>query len=257
VGAVTRVTRAVARVPGANAGEGLTTSILGAPDIPTMLQQHRAYVEAMESRGVLVTVLEADERFPDGSFVEDTAVVLPEVAVITRPGAPSRQGEEANVEDVLAGFRQVARIEAPGCMDGGDVLAVGDTVFIGLSERTNEEGAAQLSAIIGEHGLRAVPLATGDGLHLKSSINWLGENRLLVTRSFARTAELGDFERIVVPDDESYAANSLWLNDRLLVPSGFPKAADLLDGLGLDIMTLDVSEFEKMDGGLTCLSLRI
>lgn len=250
------ITRAIARSPTLNTGDGLTTAGLGAPDTETMLAQHRNYVGVLESLGLKVTVLEGDEDFPDGCFVEDTAVVTAEVAVITRQGASSRRGEEAAIEPLLAQHRPIAHIVAPGSVDGGDIAVSGGCALIGLSERTNQEGARQLADILEAHGTRCITLAAGDGLHLKSSVNAIGGDRLLVTQAFSDCAELSEFERIVIPADESYAGNSLWINDCVLVPAGFPKTMDLIQALGIEIIESEVSEFRKMDGGLTCLSIR-
>lgn len=249
-------TRAIVRSPSANAGDGLTTATLGPPDAALMLEQHGEYVRVLESLGMEVTVLDSDARYPDACFVEDTAVVTPGVAVITCPGAPSRRGEEAAVEPLLAEHRPIARIEAPGTVDGGDVLVMGGRVLIGLSGRTNEEGAQQLAATLESHGMRCTTLEVGEGLHLKSSINALGEYRLLVTPEFSEHPELGSFERVVVPAHETYAGNSLWVNDHVLVPAGFPATRELIERLGTETIETDVSEFRKMDGGLTCLSIR-
>ena len=249
-------THAVARLPATNAGAGLTSAGLGAPDIERMLAQHREYIGILESLGLQVTVLDADERFPDGCFVEDTAIVTPTVAVITRPGAPSRQGEETAIEPLLARHRPIARIVAPGSVDGGDILVMGERVLIGLSSRTNEEGARQLTGILEAQGMQCISLAAGAGLHLKSSINGLDENIILVTQAFSEHTELRGFEQIVIPDEESYAGNSLLVNGRVIVPAGFPGTRALIDGLGIETIESDVSEFRKMDGGLTCLSIR-
>ncbi len=250
-------THAIARLPTTNAGDGLTTAGLGAPETERMLAQHRDYVRILESLDLQVTVLDADEDFPDGCFVEDTAVVTPEVAVITRPGAPSRRGEEIAIEPLLAAHRPIARIVAPGSVDGGDILVMGERVLIGLSRRTNEEGARQLTEFFEARGMHCITLAAGDGLHLKSSVNALGDDRLLVTQEFSQCAELSEFERVVIPADESYAGNSLWVNGLVLVPAGFPATRELIDGLGIETIETQVSEFRKMDGGLTCLSIRL
>ena len=251
------VTHAIARQPTTNAGEGLTTAGLGRPDIERMLAQHRDYVQTLESFGLQVTVLDADESFPDGCFVEDSAVVTGEVAVIARPGAPSRRGEEVAIEPLLAVYRPIARIVAPGSVDGGDILVMGDRVLIGLSARTNDEGARQLTDILEAKGMHCITLAAGDGLHLKSSVNALGDDRLLVTQEFSDCAELSAFERVPIPADESYAGNSLWVNGRVIVPAGFPATRELIDRLGIETIETQVSEFRKMDGGLTCLSIRL
>lgn len=250
-------TRAIARSPTPNAGDGLTSADLGAPDVARMLSQHQAYVQILESLGVQVTLLEGDPNFPDGCFVEDTAVVTRDVAVITRPGAPSRRGEERAIEPLLAKYRPIARIEKPGSVDGGDVVVMSDNVLIGLSERTNEEGARQLAEILESHGTRCKTLSAGDGLHLKSSVNALGDDRLLVTQAFRDCPELGAYDRVVIPADESYAGNSLWINGCVIVPADFPKTRNIIDELGMTTIESDVSEFRKMDGGLTCLSIRL
>lgn len=250
-------THAIVRPPTANSGDGLTTSDLGPPDFERMLAQHREYVRILGSLGIEIIMLDADEHYPDACFVEDTAVVTPDVAVVTRPGAVPRRGEEAAVEPRLAALRSVARIEAPGTVDGGDILVMGERVLIGLSERTNEEGAGQLSRILEVYGMQCTTLDAGEGLHLKSSINALGNYRLLVTPEFSELPELSTFERVVIPADEKYAGNSLWVNDHVLVPAGFPATRDLIEKLGTKTVETDVSEFRKMDGGLTCLSIRL
>jgi len=246
--------RAFLRTPGANVHEGLTTADLGPPDIESMLRQHAAYRQALESSGVVTTLLEPDMRFPDGCFVEDTAVVAGGLAVIARPGAPSRLGEVEAIAELMACRTELARIEAPGTLDGGDVLVTGSDVLVGLSSRTNQAGIEQLAALLTPRGfrVRAVPVV---GLHLKSDVTSVGD-RLLVTRAYAGRSELADFAQIVVPDGEEYAANCLDLGNRVLVAEGFPRTRELLEREGLDIETLDVSEFRKLDGGLSCLSLR-
>jgi len=250
-------THAIVRPPTANAGDGLTTSALGPPGPERMLAQHREYVRILGSLGIEIITLDAEEQYPDACFVEDTAVITPDIAVVTRPGAPARRGEEATVEPSLAAHRSVARIEAPGTVDGGDILVMGERVLIGLSERTNEEGASQLGAILEAHGMQCTTLDAGEGLHLKSSINALGDYRLLVTPEFSELPELSTFERVVVPANETYAGNSLWVNDHVLVPTGFPRTRDLIEKLGTKTIETDVGEFRKMDGGLTCLSIRL
>ena len=247
---------AITRRPCAALGQGLTTAALGAPDHTLALRQHEAYVQALRACGLEVLVLEPVADHPDAHFVEDCAVLLPEVAVVTRPGALARRGEVASVAEVLPGDRPQARIEAPGTLEGGDVLVVGRQVLIGISERSNRAGAAQLGAIVASHGYTwtAVPLAAG--LHLKSSVNLLTAELLLVTAAFAERPELAGWRRLVVPADEDYAANSLRINEQLLVPGGFPATEALLRQQGFATVVLDTSEMRKMDGGLTCLSLR-
>ena len=249
-------TRAIARKPGNDFDQGLTTSDLGLPDYNLMRAQHEAYVRALESVGLAVTVMESLPGCPDAYFVEDAAVVVPEVAVITRPGAPSRRGEVDSIELALARFRSTVRILPPATVDGGDVLMAGNHFLIGVSGRTNEKGVRQLGSLLEKHGYTWVPVRVGAGLHLKSGVNFLGQNTLLVTEAFAGDETCKGYRKIVVDKDEAYAANSLSVNGCLMVPRGFPKTRKKLEVLGMKIMELDVSEARRMDGGLTCMSLR-
>jgi dimethylargininase len=248
--------RAIVRQPGENCALGITTAGLGAPDYELLLAQHAAYVQTLRALGLQVIALEAHPGYPDGYFVEDTAVVTPRVAVIARPGAEARRGEEEAIAPVLARYRPTVRIQAPGTVDGGDVLMVGNHVYVGISERTNEEGARQLERALVSYGHTWTPVPVGAGLHLKSGVNCVGENTLLLGEAFARRDEFRVHERIVVDADEAYAANTLWVNGCLIVPRGYPRTREKLGALGLEIVELDVSEMRKMDGGLTCLSLR-
>ncbi len=170
-------TRAIARRPGRDFGAGITTSNLGAPDYDLVLRQHAAYVRALEDLGLEVTVLDSLEGFPDAYFVEDAAVVLPEIAVVTRPGAAARRGEADAMAAVLSRCRDLVRIEPPGTLDGGDVLLAGRRAFIGISGRTNDEGAKQLGAVLESAGLDWTTVPVARGLHLKSNVNYLGGTR--------------------------------------------------------------------------------
>lgn len=251
-------THAICRQPNPEFGAGLTTVDLagdGPPDYGLACEQHEAYVDTLREAGLAVTVLDPLAGYPDAHFVEDTAVVTPQVAVITRPGHANRRGEEQSIAAVLAGHRPLARIVAPGTLDGGDVLMVGNHFFIGLSERTNTDGAAQLSAILAAHGHTATTVPVAAGLHFKSSVNEVGR-ALLVTADFAGRPELAAHEQLLVPAGEEYAGNTLRINDRLLTPRGYPGTRRLLAALNLPVIELETSEMRKMDGGLTCLSLR-
>lgn len=248
---------AITRIPGPDYPKGLTTSTLSAPDLELALEQHDAYVRCLKSLGLTAEVLPAAPGFPDACFVEDTAVVTREIAVISRPGAPSRQGETESMIGALSAHRALARIEAPGTLDGGDILQVGKRFFIGVSDRTNEEGAHQLAAILAIRGYQSSIIQVAAGLHLKSSLNFVGENTMLVTADFAGHPSIADFKQIVCPAGEEYAANTLLINDTLIMPTGYPQTRALLESLGLPIVELDTSEYRKMDGGLTCLSLRL
>ncbi|MFL5247983.1 MAG: dimethylarginine dimethylaminohydrolase family protein [Myxococcales bacterium] len=242
------MSRAVLRRPGPDFAQGITTASLGAPDYSLLLAQHAAYADALRSLGLAVEVLDALPGFPDAYFVEDVAVVVPDLAVIARPGAPSRLGEEDGIDDVLAWHREIARIEAPGTLDGGDVLVADRHVFVGLSERTNREGAEQLARRLKPHGYRVTTVPVSTGLHLKSGVSWLGARTMLVTKELAR--HFHQYRCIVA---EEAACNTVLVNDTLLVPSG---SAGAVAQAGLRVLELDVSEARKMDGGLSCLSLR-
>ena len=248
--------RAIVRTPGPDAAAGLTTAGLGKPDLALLLAQHAAYIETLRGLGLEVEVLPASPGFPDAYFVEDAAVVLPEIAVLTRPGAPSRRGETASVESALARHRRLARIDLPGTLEGGDVLWAGGRFFIGLSVRTNEDGALQLGRILESCGYSWTAVPVEKGLHLKSFVNTLGGRTLVVASRFEGREFFRSFDRIVLDPGDDYAANTLWVNGTLLVPRGFPRALEKYAGLGLPLIEVDTSEMRKMDGGLTCLSLR-
>jgi dimethylargininase len=184
-------TQAIARMPGKNFAQGLTTTVSAKPpQYELLLKQHETYLEMLKSCGLNVTILDPLPDYPDAYFVEDTAVVTPDVAVITHPGAEARRGEETFITPVLAGFRKIERIPAPATLDGGDVLQVGNHFIIGLSERTNKEGAGQLGRILESFANTWTTIPVGAGLHFKSSVNYVGKNTLLVTPDFVEHAEL-------------------------------------------------------------------
>ncbi len=250
-------TKALARKPCRNLVHGISGAGMGPPDYGKAVEQHAAYVEALRGCGLAVTVLEADEAYPDSVFIEDTAVCCEKAAVIARPGANSRRGEEKTVALALADlYPRLEGIRAPGTLEGGDVMRAGDRFFVGLSGRTNEDGAQQLAAILRRHGYEALFVPLQRVLHLKTGISYLEDNRLLACGEFLRHPLLSSFEILPVPAGEDYAANSLWVNGRVLVPAGFPGTRRLIEDAGCDTVSLDVSEFRKLDGGLSCLSLR-
>lgn len=250
-------TRAVARKPCKNFARGLTTTVSTEPaDYALMAKQHAAYLEALTAAGLEVIVLDPLPDYPDAHFVEDTAIVTPDVAVITNPGAPSRRGEEESIAAVLAEFRKIEHIQHPGTVDGGDVLQAGSRFFIGLSERTNKQGAEQLGRILQNYGYTSTLVPVGAGLHFKSSVNYVGGNTLLVTKHFARNEHLSGYAKIVAESSEEYAANTLLVNEHLLMPTGFPRTRRQLEPLGFKIIEIETSEVRKMDGGLTCMSIR-
>ena len=250
-------THAITRKPCGNFARGLTTTVSSEPAVyELMLKQHTAYLEALSTAGLEVIVLDPQPDYPDAHFVEDTAVVTSDVAVITIPGADARQGEEESIIPVLAEFRKIERIKAPGTLDGGDVLQAGNHFFIGISERTNRQGAEQLGRILQGYENTWTTVDVDAGLHFKSSVNYVGKNTLLVTPDFTAREQLKGYNQIVLDSAESYAANTLLVNEHLLIPSGYPGTRKLLGTLGLNMIELEVSEVRKMDGGLTCMSLR-
>jgi len=252
--------RAIVRAPSRNFADGLTTVDLGVPDHALAMAQHGAYCEALERCGLRLTRLPEDPRHPDSTFVEDTAILTRSRAILTRLGASSRVGEVAAIRPALSAFYECfAEISAPGTLDGGDVCEAEGHFLIGVSDRTNEEGARQLAAILAEDGATSclVDVRSIDGiLHLKSGIAYVGEGRVLAIGALADDPALRDYEVIGVEPAEAYAANCVRVNDRLLVASGHPKLEAALRRAGHDVMLLEVSEFQKMDGGLSCLSLR-
>jgi dimethylargininase len=251
---------AIVRIPGRNFADGLTTADLGAPCFEVALEQHERYCEALEKCGLAVTVLEADLRYPDSTFVEDTAVVTERGAVITRPGTESRKGETAAIREALARlFASLLEVQEPGTLDGGDICEAGEHFFIGISQRTNEEGARQLGGLLTAMGYTWSMIdirAMTSILHLKSGISYIGDGTMVVTEEFARHDFFREYERIVVSERESYAANCVRVNERVLVAEGFPGLAEALTKRGFRPLALVMSEFQKMDGGLSCLSLR-
>jgi dimethylargininase len=252
--------RAIVRPPAANFADGLTTVDLGKPDVPTALAQYERYCEALEACGLTLTRLPPDPRFPDSTFVEDTAVIAGETAILTRPGAPSRAGEVEGIADALADFfPNLSRIEPPGTVDGGDVCEAGEHVFIGVSERTNAEGARQLAAFLAATGRTSASVdirGIAGILHLKSGIAWLSGRRLVVIDSLAGDPAFSGWDRVGVDPAEDYAANCVPVNDRVLFAKGFGRLERRLTELGYRPLVCDMSEFQKMDGGLSCLSLR-
>ena len=279
-------TRAIVCPPASNFAEGLTTADLGTPNYERALKQHQDYCAALEQCGLTPIGLAAASRYPDSTFVEDTAILVTHYVdgrshpltqvVLTKPGAPSRAGEVASIRKTLAEFfPALSEIQSPGTLDGGDVCEAGNHFFIGISERTNEAGAQQLAELLARFGYTSslvdirksgtgVPpvthaqdaRATPHILHLKSGLSSLGDNRLAVIEALANRPEFRGYDLVRVNDNEMYAANCIRVNDHVLVAAGYPAFAGTLRELGYQTIALDMTEFQKMDGGLSCLSLR-
>lgn len=250
----------IVRTPCKAMVNGITGSPeLGRPDYEEALKQHEEYILAMEHCGVKVTVLEPDERFPDSCFVEDVAIVTKNGAVITNPGVSSRNRETDLILPALRKFyseEQIEYIRSPGTLDGGDVMMVENHFYVGLSDRTNEEGANQLIAHLEKFGFTGSVLRVKDLLHLKTGMTYVGKNVLVVSKRFADSPELDKFDKIVVDYDEEYCANIINVNDKLIVPAGYPNTLQEIEKLGYEMIPVEMSEYKKIDGGLTCLSLR-
>lgn len=250
----------IVRRPSISLVNGITSAPeLGKPDFELALKQHDAYIEALKSCGVEVTVLEADERFPDSCFVEDVAVVTKNCAIITNPGADTRKGEEKEMIDVLKRFYSADKIEYiknPGTLEGGDVMMVEDHFYIGLSARTNKEGAEQFIAALEKHGLTGSVVPLKEVLHLKTGLAYLENNNLLVEGEFVVNPVFDKFNKIIIDKNESYSANCIWVNDKVLVPFGYEKTKKAIENAGYEVVLVDTSEYRKVDGGLSCLSLR-
>jgi dimethylargininase len=237
--------------------DGLSSAGLGKPDYEKALVQHTAYIDALKLCGLQVTILPPDNAYPDSTFVEDTALLTPACAVIMRPGAPSRRGETETIETALRQYySNIERITDPGTADAGDIMMVGNHYYIGLSQRTNREGAEQIIAILNKYDMTGSTVLLRNALHLKSGAAYLENDFLVLAGEFVGRPEFAEYKLIPVHDDEIYAANCLWLNDTVLIASGYPKMKSVAESCGYRTISLDMSEFRKLDGGLSCLSLR-
>lgn len=252
--------RAIVRSPAHNFADGLTTAVLGEPDLPLALSQHEAYCRALEDCCLELVRLPADVDHPDSTFVEDTAVLTSRSATLTRPGAQTRLGEVKSIRKTVERFySSIHEITYPGTLDGGDVCEAGSHFFIGISHRTNKQGARQLAEFLAADGFTSslVDIRRARSiLHLKSGISRLDNNDLIVMDELANREEFSGYNLIRVSPEENYACNCVLVNDRVLMPSQFPRLFEDLICRGYMPLPLDMSEFRKMDGGLSCLSLR-
>ena len=241
-----------------NFAEGITTSDMGKPNYKKAMKQHEAYIEALKKCGCNVLVLKANERYPDSTFVEDVAIVTEKCAIITKPGAEARKGEEKEIINELEKFYvNIECLTGEACLDGGDILRVENHFYIGQSKRTNAEGAKQLTEILDKYGYTASTVEVKHILHLKTGVVYLENDIFVATGEFKEHKLFKNFKMIKVDDDESYSANCILMNGYLIIPTGFEKSRKALIDSGFKTIEVDMSEFEKMDGGLTCLSLRI
>lgn len=224
-------------------------------DLARAVEQHRAYVAALQAHGVDLEILPAAEDLPDAVFVEDTAVVLDECAVVTRPGVDSRRGETDAVAPALGAHRPIVTIEAPGTLEGGDVLRVGRTLFAGQTLRSNADGIRQLAEAAAPHGYEVVSVPLSGCLHLKSAITYAGSETVVCNPEWVNVDLFARWQCVPVAAEEPYGANVLLIADVVYVAASAPGTRRKLDALGFQTSALDTSEFEKAEAALTCLSL--
>ncbi len=249
--------QAIVRKPGVNFCNGITTANLGKPDFKKALKQHTEYVRILQECKIAATVLPSLLQFPDGVFVEDTAVLTEKCAVVSNLGAKSRKGEEKSIGKTLRSFyKNIEHIKPPGTLEGGDVLRAENHFYIGLSQRTNHSGAEQLIGILNKYEYSGSTVNMKEMLHLKTGIAYLGKDIFLTTGEFIHHPAFKNYDKIMVEEAEAYAANSICINGRVLIPSGFDSTRRKVESAGFLVIEVDVSEFQKMDGGLSCLSLR-
>jgi dimethylargininase len=220
-------------------------------------KQHAEYVKALETCDIKIKVLQADERYPDSCFIEDVALCTPHCAIITLPGAESRKGEVDAMSWIMKRYySNIEYISDPGTLEAGDVMMVGDHYYIGLSERTNQEGANQLINILTRYGLSGSVVTLEKVLHLKTGVAYLENNNLLACGEFVEKEAFRQFNIIEIDKADGYAANSIWVNGNVIMPAGFPSSREKIEKAGYAVIEVDVSEFQKLDGGVSCLSLR-
>jgi dimethylargininase len=256
-----RITQAIVRIPAATFAAGIASAIGGGnPNVDKALSQHERYCEALGDCGLEITKLPPDPNHPDSTFVEDTAVLIPGAAIVTRPGAGSRLAEASAMATVLhKHFGTIRAIEPPGTVDGGDVCDADGDFMIGISARTNVEGARQLSNLLSEFGHKSTIVdirGCKDLLHLKTGVSYLGDGLFVATPGAPLPGALEDSKVIRVASVEAYAANCIRVNDRILIAAGYSQLHTALAARGYRVTPVEMSEFRKMDGGLSCLSLR-
>jgi len=226
-------------------------------DVALARRQHAAYAAALRSRGCELLELPPLQDFPDSVFVEDTALVFPELAVLTQPGAPSRRGEVGSIGNALARYRSLARISGEGTIDGGDVLRIGHEVYVGRSARSNDEGIRQLRVLLQPHGYHVHAVPTRECLHLKSAVTQVAPGTVLVQPRWVDTFDFAHLQRIEVDESEEHAANAVMVGDGIVYPDCFPRTRERLEKLGIEVTAVDVSELQKAEGAVTCCSLLV
>jgi dimethylargininase len=221
-------------------------------DLAKAIDQHRNYEACLMEMGARVISLPADADLPDCVFIEDPAILLDEVAVICRMGAASRRKESAGVAEALRPFRELKWLQEPATLEGGDVMRAGNTLYAGVSRRSNREGSAELARL---SGFPVIPVAVTSCLHLKSACCYLGDGRVLANRQWIEPSALDRFRVLDVPLEEPAAANVLRIGETVLIPASFPRTAELLERSGFRVRAIDISELQKAEAGVTCSSL--
>ena len=227
----------------------------GSIDTALALQQHQDYQSTLSSLGCEIVVVPTEPGLADSVFIEDTAMVLDEIAVLLRPGAASRRPEVTGVEAVLRQYRTLASIQPPGTLDGGDLLRIGNIIFAGLSTRSNQSGIEQFRNIVKDYGFSVKTVETTKCLHLKSAVSEVAPGTLLINPDWISGSAFGDYELIDVDKEESHAANALLVGRNVMLPASFPRTADKLVTRGINVTPIDLSELQKAEGATTCCSL--
>ncbi|QAX30700.1 arginine deiminase family protein [Leisingera sp. NJS204] len=251
-------TRAITRRPAASIANGLRAEDIGNPDLDSMLAAHSAYVAALRSTGAEVIELDPLDAFPDAQFVEDTALCLPQGAILMRPGAPSRLGEVAEMAPALRGcYGDIREIKGPGHIEGGDILVTGTEILVGRSDRTDAAGVAELAEIAAGWGHSLREVFTPEGvLHFKTDCSLMDAETILSTKRLDASGCFKGYRVLHVAEGEEAAANAIRFNNLVLMAAGFPRTADMLDKAGYQIVEIDNTDCAKLDGGMSCLSLR-
>jgi dimethylargininase len=224
-------------------------------DLDLAREQHRQYRQALTDLGCEVVNLSAARELPDAVFIEDTTIVVDEVAIVTRPGAASRRAETASVTAKLGEYRPVKLIEPPGTVDGGDVLQAGRTIYVGLSGRTDKYGARQLRDVLTPHGYQVKAVEVRGCLHLKSAVTQVAVGTLLINPAWVDRAAFDGLSFIEVDPAEPFAGNGLLVGTTVIYPNSFPLTCERLRDRGMGVLTVDISELQKAEGGVTCCSI--
>jgi dimethylargininase len=249
---------AIVRSPCQNLIQGIRQDDMGQPDFLLAKRQHTEYIQALQEAGLAVHRLEADNRYPDSCFVEDTAICTAEFAILCNPCLPSRQPEATLIKSTIEQYypSNLHLLSSPQVMEGGDVMMVDNRLFIGLSKRTNKSAILALHETLQNYGWSAYEVPIQAILHLKTGVSYLENNTLLIREDWQTRPCFSHFTKITVPLAEQYAANCIWVNDCVIMPAGYPITKAKLTSHGLQTLEVPMSEFRKIDGGVSCLSLR-